>query len=233
MSVFALKTIALAAMLIDHMGAAIPEFFGFPLTGLNIFRVIGRVAFPIFVYLIAEGFRHTNSPARYLARLGIFALLSEIPFDLAFNARIDFLDDTSVFYTLFFGGAAIAIYQKFRESNPVAAFFPVLIFMPLAEILTADYGSYGVLFIFLMYIINPLKPRLLFMAALCVWQHNFIFEYIWYGQFERITTLHWLLFPATLIPVALVAFYNGKRGTNAKWFFYAAYPVHLLMLAVI
>lgn len=243
MTAFTLKIIALTTMIIDHIGVAFPEFFGFESGGTNIFRVIGRVAFPVFVYLVAEGFRHTKSPAKFLVRLGVFAIISEPVFDLFFGNGISFLQNTNIFYTLLLGGAAIAAYKRikdFLESEavaeainmlaPVMALLPVIGFMLLAEMLTSDYGAYGVLFIVSMYVINHVKFRLAAMALFCIWQHIFIVKAILLGFFVHIPTLQLLMIPATLIPVALIAFYNGKRGKNLKWFFYFAYPVHLAAL---
>ncbi len=111
---FHLKLIALVAMIVDHVGAAFPM--------PDIFRVIGRLSFPIYAFLIAEGCRHTRNLHRYLFRLGLFALISEVPFDWAFGVilmdekipRIDFLRHTNVFYTLFFAVAAIYTYEALR-----------------------------------------------------------------------------------------------------------------------
>ena len=116
MTAFKLKIIALSTMIIDHMGAVFPHYLGLE------FRVVGRLAFPIFVFLLAEGFRHTSSPRKFLMRLGIFAIISEPFFDLALRAdlraveyinmqflieNINFLANTNIFYTLFLGGVAI------------------------------------------------------------------------------------------------------------------------------
>ena len=129
MNTFVLKIIALTSMIIDHMGVVFPHYFGLE------FRVIGRVAFPIFVFLLAEGFRHTRSPAKFLVRLGIFAIISEPFFDLALRAdlraaeyvnlqflmdNINFLANTNIFYTLFLGGVAICGFDyavKWKESQ--------------------------------------------------------------------------------------------------------------------
>ena len=93
---FWLKMIAITTMLIDHVGAVLlPQY--------PILRIIGRIAFPIFCFLLVEGFMHTHDVIRYMTRIGLFALISEIPFDLLFYGRI--LDGThqNVFFTLFIG----------------------------------------------------------------------------------------------------------------------------------
>jgi len=152
MNALALKIIALTAMIIDHMGATFPETFGLW------FRVVGRLAFPIYVFLIAEGFFHTKNPAKFLLRLFVFAIISEPFFDIAIKgaaiADINFLADTNIFYTLFLGGAAIVAYQLLRDKISFLAFAPLALFMWLAHALTSDYGAYGVLFIFAMYWIS-------------------------------------------------------------------------------
>ena len=204
MTAFTLKIIALASMLIDHVGV-----FGGP----DFFRLIGRLAFPIFVYLLAEGFRHTKSPEQFLARLLAFAVISEIPFDIAFNERIDFFADTNIFYTLFLGGAAITVYRAMKKfhGEEIVAVFAALGFAWLAEIFGADYGAFGVAFIFLMYV-TPTKLRLATMAIMCILGNSGVFIL------------------AALASVLPVAFYNGNRGLKLKWLFYTAYPVHLLVL---
>ena len=258
-------------MIIDHTAAAFPDYFGLE------FRVIGRVAFPIFVYLLAEGFRHTRSPLKFLTRLGIFAIISEPFFDLALFAdlqaanyvnfqllmeNINFFADTNIFYTLFLGGVAICGFDyaiKWKESRfsrgakskaqpqqgvistfihkhnleIIAAVVLVVASLVLAEVLTTDYSSYGVTFILIMYAITDKKMRLAVMAVMCVWQHIWVFEFIFLGYADLLDILHILMIPATLVPVLLVAYYNGKRGPSFKMFFYAAYPAHLAVLVVI
>lgn len=107
---FQLKLIALVTMVVDHVGAVLLPQFGF-------LRAIGRTAFPLYAFLAAEGCRRTGDRNRYLLRLGLFALISEIPFDLAFGAffigerlpRINLMDHTNIFFTLFFGVACVHI----------------------------------------------------------------------------------------------------------------------------
>lgn len=116
---FHLKVIALVCMISDHTCAALE------LNSLWGMRCIGRIAFPIYAFLIAEGCRHTASRERYLLRLGTFALISEIPFDLAFDGigqrplspQVDFLSFTNVFYTFFIAVACIHLYETLRRQR--------------------------------------------------------------------------------------------------------------------
>ena len=101
MTAFTLKIIALTAMFIDHIAVVFPDTV--PLW----FRAIGRLAFPIFAYLLAEGFRHTRSKEKLLMRLLAFAAISEIPYDLVMGNTINSATNTNIFYTLFLGGVAI------------------------------------------------------------------------------------------------------------------------------
>ena len=246
-------------MLIDHTGAIFyPEHFHFS------FRVIGRLAYPIFVYLVAEGFRYTKSPEKFLLRLFIFALISEPSFDWALNRTyafdselniiyttwaVDFLNNTNIFYTLFLGGAAITIFKRLTKThtdekpsiNPLSmGAFAVLScagFMLLAHWLSADYGGAGVLFIFCMYALantrNDMKiPRLAVMALFSLWQFNWMFLRLFDGRAYQVPLIQWLMIPAALLTIPLISIYNGQRGPSLKWFFYAAYPIHLAILAM-
>ena len=105
-----LKIVALICMLIDHAGEIL-----FP--QCDILRSIGRVSFPLYAFLLAQGCKHTHSMERYLLGLGIFALISEIPYDLAFGNSINFLDQTNIFYTLFLSAACVYIYDSIKKQK--------------------------------------------------------------------------------------------------------------------
>jgi len=232
MNAFTLKLIAVVTMLIDHMGAVMPELFGFH------YRVIGRISFPIFVFLIAEGFRHTKNPRGFMIRLGVFAIVSQPVFAFAIFGidgirGISFIQNTNIFYTLFLGGAAILCYNNIKKK--ILAVIPLLGFMLIAELLTTDYGAYGVVFIFCMYVIRVKWLRLTAMAICCVWQHLWLFSFAfsWETEYYGSPVLYFMMIPSTLFAVLLVAFYNGKRGWGLKWLFYVFYPLHLAALLLL
>lgn len=113
-----LKLIALATMLVDHIGAVL-----FPQIAL--LRIIGRVSFPLYAFLAAEGCRYSRDRGRYALRLGLFALVSEIPYDLALHPEfleqgqigMSFLFQTNILYTLFFAAAGIHIFEVLRRRS--------------------------------------------------------------------------------------------------------------------
>jgi hypothetical protein len=235
LTAFTLKLIALACMFMDHLAAVFPQYFPF------IFRNFGRVAMPLFVYFVAEGCRRTGSMPRYLARLGLFALVSQIPFSLAFSymrhreLRFSFLSDTNIFYTLFLGALCVFIFQKLKELRGGAwlIFFPLAVLMFIADRIGADYGGRGVLFLFLMYVIPEKRPRIIAMAAFMLFMYgNFLpgalFSGIGIAPYMNVRFTGMLA--GGLASAVLAALYNGERGPGMKWFFYAAYPAHLLLL---
>ena len=211
-----LKTIAMVFMLIDHFAYVMIER-GLGLGGNlymidRILRGMGRIAFPIFCFTIVEGFQKTSDVRAYLKRLVMFALISEIPFDLAFRGSIFNMTFQNVFWTLAFGLAALMIY-----SDPfIASWQRVLglftcFFVP--RIFHTDYSIYGVLTIFLMYIFRK-EPIKMCMAGYIV-------------LLLQSTTEVWAIFGFLLILL-----YNGQRGSGNKKYYYWFYPVHLLLLVL-
>jgi hypothetical protein len=143
MTAFTLKIIALVSMLADHLAVVFPCYF--PLE----FRAIGRLAWPVFAYLLSEGFRHTKAPDKFLLRLFMVAIISQIPYSVAIlgTQSVNFISNTNIFYTLFLGGAAIVIYKRLEEKTQKLAAYIVAV-LPvsmLAELLSSDYGGIGVL----------------------------------------------------------------------------------------
>lgn len=203
---FTIKMIALITMLLDHIGYTI-----FP--DMLIFRAIGRIAFPIFCFLEVEAFYHTRSTWNYLIRLCIFALLSEIPFDLAFFGTIYHPQDQNVFITLALGLCALFCLEEMASKRRFA--IPFALLFVIAYLSNCDYGPGGVLLICMFY---QTKDNKLMQFMLCA-----LIMYLFYGAFE----LYGLF---AFIPILL---YNGKRGPSIKMVFYWFYPLHLLALYLI
>ncbi|MBO5077674.1 MAG: TraX protein [Clostridia bacterium] len=216
-----LKIIATAAMLIDHIAAvflrsdpvALFTVFGRTLTLYALLRGIGRIAFPIYAFLITEGFIHTGDRKRYGISLALFALISEVPWDLVHHDKFFSIASQNVFFTLFLGYLAICMAEKYREKPFIQAAWLIGLLI-VSLLLRADYGISGYCFIVFMY---ALRERELLRAVIGCgflssrWKAGLAF-----------------------IPIAL---YNGKRGfirgPVAKYFFYVFYPLHLLVLYLI
>lgn len=176
-----------------------------------IFRVIGRIAFPIFCFLIVEGYFHTRDIRRYMIRLGAFALLSEIPYDLAFHGSILEFGGQNVFFTLMLG---VLMLYAVEKSGPVPVkIADILLVMWAAGFLCTDYGYKGILLIFLYYVFHEKKLQAVCAGAL--W--NFI---------NGVKTVQ----NYGVLAAVPLAFYNGERGPKLKYFFYIFYPGHLLVL---
>lgn len=205
-----LKWIAVLTMVIDHVGAILfPDQIWM--------RVIGRVAFPIYAYCLAEGFRYTSDYRRYLGRLALFAILSEIPFDLAFYGVPFSFAHQNVFFTLTLGLILLWVLERCREQLLLCAgAFVVLCF--LAQALHMDYGAGGLLMVFAFYLARQ---------GTSPWIGWGIFVFI--NLFGYAGGVQWAAILA-LLPIGL---YSGKAGKKKQRFFYWIYPLHLLLLWII
>jgi hypothetical protein len=210
MNTFQIKVIALVAMTIDHMGLFLfPQFI--------IFRIIGRLAFPLFAWLIANGAYHTHDIGKYLRRLYLFALISEIPFLLA-NRLIDpQFAQLNVFCTLFFGLVAIVLIQ--RTTNWVHWLFITVVLGAVAEVLQTDYGGFGVAVIVLFYLFYTNFRQLLIAQSLLFLLPFFLFPGYLAGLFE----------PFGLLSLIFIRFYNNRQGPPAKYLFYLYYPLQYVV----
>lgn len=229
----ALKWIAVLTMLIDHIALAL-LWFGYmarhphaagALTLYYAMRVVGRLAFPIYCFLLAEGLYHTHSKGKYLLRLAVFALLSEIPFDLAFNRTILEFGYQNVFFTLTLGLCAAWGWERLTRGKSFWAPFLrvaggalcVGCAMAAAWALRTDYGALGVLLIFVFWLFRGRElPLALGVAAVLL-------------LMVALGRSHWSELAALLALLPLHA-YNGRRGRQPKAFFYIFYPAHLVLL---
>ena len=233
-----LKLIACIAMLIDHMGEIVLLQCLDETTGaakgmwLDVYKaccIVGRLAFPIFCFLLVEGAFYTKNPKRYGIRLLIGALLSEIPYDFAFYGSISYKGQ-SVMLTLLLGFAMLQVFKKCP--NLLLRMLAVLLFAIAAEYLRGDYGYLGILviavfaityehqnkhlwrFLLLWLIFSPVHMRML------NWSNDFSYE------IQQLATL-------AVVPISL---YSGQKATKSKllqWAFYLFYPVHIGVLYLI
>ena len=218
MSGFVLKLIALSTMVLDHIGAAM-----FPQA--TWMRVIGRIAFPVYIFLMAEGCEHTRSLWKYALRLFLFALISEIPYDFALHMQGGItlshaLAYQNVFFTLFLGVLAVALERELRQ-HKTPRFLSALIVIPcayLAFFANTDYDWLGVAAVFVCAQAPGKWYRLLAVGLFVV------------AQYVQMTPVYLL---GALVALGFIALYNGQRGPNLRIAFYAAYPAHLAVLALL
>jgi hypothetical protein len=237
-----LKYIAMISMLIDHIAAAIlarilvaggvqgiaqtpaaallPEAlsnYSTLLATYKVMRAIGRIAFPIYCFLLVEGYVHTRDPKKYALRLGIFALISEVPFDLAFESALLETSHQNVFFTLLLGLLAMmgidygATHGKTAVAKMIIELAAAGVCMGAAELLRTDYAARGVFCIIVLYLYR--NTRLIQTAA-------GILAFFWWE----------LAAVFAFIPIYL---YNGKRGAGARYVFYVFYPAHLLIIYLV
>ena len=206
LNTFVLKWIAIASMLLDHVGAIF-------LPGQLWLRIIGRMAFPIFAYLLVEGFVYTSNVKKYMVRLGVFALISEIAYDLAFfGVPLEF-SHQNVFCTLFLG--ILMLYLLVHMPDKWQQFLVLATLFGAAHFLRVDYGYTGLMMILLFYALR--ESRIFKLIA--VTAVNILFM----GGVQSYAAL-------AMIPIA---FHNRKKGPGMKWLFYMFYPAHLLILYLV
>lgn len=239
-----LKWIAIVTMFIDHFAAAyltriliqrglldlgtgtdqeaVMAFMqenGALYFGMLFMRIIGRIAFPIFCFLLVEGFLHTSNVKKYVTRLAIFALITEVPFNLALSGSPFFIQYQSVMVTLLLAMLMLCgvkwvegkEWKKFVRA--IACLAIVAAAAGAATLLQTDYKWSGVLCVAGIYYFSKQGKKVRGAFLGCAFL-------IMAGLMEVFA----------LIGVAFIAFYNGKRGMKMKYFFYAFYPAHLFLL---
>lgn len=237
-----IRLIAIIAMLIDHIGAILIEGYlvqsgfmlhgafnvSFDMQGYNfvsllyyidiLLRLTGRTAFPLFAFMIVQGFMHTHSRKAYLIRLLLFALISQIPFHLA--ASLTVLDSVNVLFTLALGLICIWGLEIIRRKQSGSLFeillAVIVVFCCCAAswYIDSDYGQYGVLSIMAFYLFRRQPVQGAVAACIMLMISNPYYEL------------------TSFLSVFLISRYNGEKGEQhlGKYFFYFFYPVHLLML---
>lgn len=247
MTSFSLKLIAVIAMTLDHIAKIIGQaglmamFPGLSMTTssdiMHLMDGIGRMAFPLYAFMIAEGAARTRSMPKYIGRLTLFAVISEPFFYFAFH-RVEltwggFLDNLSrwnlnnVFITLTLGAVAIFFYQFLERrtcKKRLLAFVPVCGLLAFAgQYVGCDYGAAGILLIAALYLAKTRRQKSIVILIWSLWLYI-----ISYGLYVSGYNVRQGICAA--LSGVLLWFYNGKRGKSMKWSFYIYYPAHILVL---
>ena len=217
-----LKILSIVTMTIDHAAALYfwnhPSFHITLLTIGNrtitlyvLMRLIGRLAFPIFSFLLVEGFLHTHNRIKYGVNLFLFALISEIPFNLACSNAL-FYHSQNVFFTLFIGYLGLCAIERFKN-KPFSMSLSLIGLFIISFFLKADYGYIGFGFILMLYTLR--NSRLIqALVGCCILPSHVIAG-------------------LAFVPLSM---YNGKRGfikgPLAKYLFYIYYPLHLFVIYI-
>lgn len=233
-----LKIVAIVCMFMDHFAAIILNDYIMKLLKqsnydsslithepvyivMMVMRCIGRLGFPLFCFLLIEGFTHTRNKVKYASRLFLFALISEMPFDYAFNRNFLEFGYQNVFFTLFIGLITLMAYDQIESKLHdkkipcmLLQFLAIVCGVLLGELLQTDYSAFGVMTIVVMYYFHKDKKLETLVGCITLTIMN------------SIEVFAFAIYPLT-------SRYNGQRGLNIKYFFYVFYPAHILLLALI
>lgn len=210
-----LKLIACLTMVVDHIGAVL-----FP--GNDLFRIVGRIAFPLYCFLLVEGAHYTRNSGKYAVRLLIGAVISEIPFDLAIFGWLN-PNRCSAMMTLLLG------YGMIVAMNRVPGYWKGLVFLSfyfLAELLHADYAGNGIAIIAWLALVWEMEHREL-------WRAVGLVILLWFGYSISLGPVQIPIELFGLLALIPIHFYRGEKRTESiliQWGFYLLYPAHLLIL---
>ena len=214
-----LKYIAFISMLIDHFNKAIiTPYLNYqqPLVAIStIFDIIGRIAFPIFAFMVVEGFYKTKSRGKYLRDLLIFAIISEIPYDM-FQSKV-FINNRSqnIMWALALGLLTLIIVDKLKEKIKnkytwlILSILIVGVNAIIATLLSFDYDYYSIIIIFILYLFYDKRLVGSLISYLVIIKEVY-----------------------AISGFAAINFYNGEKGRQNKLFNYLFYPIHLLILGL-
>lgn len=203
MNSFQIKILACVFMAIDHIGAII-----YPET--DWFRVIGRLSFPLFAFLIGEGYRYSKNVKAYMKRLLIYGIILQIPFSFAFSNS-----ELNIFFTLFLGLCMIYIDDK--EKKIMVKIALIILILWIGTKLKVDYEFYGILLIFALY---KLKDNFILMVLVVILLNLSVINIYNYQS-------------VSIFSLIFIYLYNNKLGYSSKlskYGFYLFYPLHLMII---
>lgn len=229
-----LHVLAMALMLSDHVWAAV-----FP--NVRILTCIGRLAFPIFAFMIVEGYFHTRNFRKYLLRMLCFALISEIPFNLLYSGLPFYLFHQNVLWTFLIALLGIRVMELVRRKGKLpltigVCFLTVIVCALSATVLMTDFYGFGVLMVFTFYFFRSRKWWCFLGQLVFLWIINVDIMGGMYYPVELFGKTYEVveqgLAMLALIPIWL---YRGRKGYSSKgfqYFCYSFYPLHCLILGL-
>ena len=209
MSIFLIKIVAVFFMFVDHIK------YAFPTCNNEFTLYFGRISFPLFAFGIVQGYNHTKNLKKYLERLFIAGLISQIPFHLFCSLPTLNVVALNINFTLTLGILAILAYDKIQ--NKIKGLIAVFFIAILASFIKVDYEMFGVFLIFSLYIFQDSKLKT-FITSFFVISAKYLYRIIIAnGEFSEYYIKNWIF---TVLPLFIILFYNGKKGPSFKWFFY-------------
>ncbi len=238
---FVLHIFAMATMLLDHI-------FHSGLVDITWFTCVGRLAFPIFAFMIAEGFHYTKSRKKYALRMLIFAAVTEIPFNLVVSGKLIYLPHQNVMWTFLLSILLLTLYENIKqEKSAVMRFFayPVItvIFMVIAVLGMVDYNAIGIITVALFYFTRTENTDKASKKAVCytiqlvvMCMLNVMISSVPDYGIQIAPDLYLSIQSFAVLALPLIWLYNGKQGCYnkyIKWGYYLFYPVHCLVLGLL
>ena len=225
MSSFALQIIAMIFMLCDHMWATILDY--------EWLTCIGRIAFPIFAFLITEGYIHTSNINKYIKRMVIFAIITEIPFNLMVSASPIYPFHQNVLWTFVISLLTLKYLNFDNTKNIFKSILIILLAIIIATVTMCDYFGAGVMMVVGFYIFRKSKflqlLMMIYVNMILIQGYSYPIDIAGYTYY----------FPQqgfAILSLIFIWLYNGKQGYHAKWFkifCYAFYPLHMLILYIL
>ena len=241
MSSFIIKIIAIISMLFDHTNDV---FIGH----LSVLNLIGRIAFPLFSFQLVVGYTYTHNIKKYISRMFIFALISQIPYSIFIYIYTGTYFELNIFFTL--ATSLICMYVlSSKNINIYLKLLYISICLIIAYYLKFDYSIFGILYPLFIFVFYPFQEKfgknrfslsentnknsiikLLFFIA-----GTLALSIVKYIKLIPLISTSWFieLVLFTFIPAIIMIFFNGKKGPSLKYFFYIFYPAHLLLLELI
>lgn len=184
----------------------------------------GRLAFPLFAFIAVEGYLHTSNLKKYIKRLIVFGIISQIPFML-FRSLIGTKFMINIMFTLLLGILAILTFDKMK--NKYLGILISILLIIIGQVLNVDYGWYGVGLVLLIFMTK--KNKIIFFISYIL--YTLLYYFIGYIKLDFHLIKYYIPFIITsTLPIILMLLYNGKQGYKMKYFYYWFYPVHMLVI---